>query len=196
MARKQGSHSEITGPRVRETAGRLFARHGFAAVSMRKIAAEVGVQAGALYNYTPDKQSLLLDLMRTHMEEALEEIGKIDLSGDPKEVLRKLTNFHIRFHKNRPDEIFIAYMELRNLTPENFEIIEDLRNAYEGHYASVLEAGVAQGVFHVRDTKVATRALIALLNGINNWYRSEGRLSIDEIEEIYWDFTKGIVGAS
>ncbi|NBT31879.1 MAG: TetR/AcrR family transcriptional regulator, partial [Rhodobacteraceae bacterium] len=71
MARKQGSHSEITGPKVRDAALKLIARHGYAAVSMRQIAAEVGVQAGALYNYTPDKQSLLQDLMRSHMEELL-----------------------------------------------------------------------------------------------------------------------------
>ena len=66
MARTQGSHSDITGPRIREAALRLFAQHGFAAVSMRQIASEVGVQAGALYNYIPDKQSLLFDLMQAH----------------------------------------------------------------------------------------------------------------------------------
>ena len=60
MARKQGSHSDITGPKVRDAALRLIAQHGYAAVSMRQIAAEVGIQAGALYNYTPDKQTLLL----------------------------------------------------------------------------------------------------------------------------------------
>ena len=67
MARKQGSHSDITGPKVRDAALRLIARHGYAAVSMRQIAAEVGIQAGALYNYTPDKQTLLFDLMQGHM---------------------------------------------------------------------------------------------------------------------------------
>ncbi|MCB2138465.1 MAG: TetR family transcriptional regulator, partial [Rhodobacteraceae bacterium] len=41
MARKPGSRSDITGPRIRTAARRLFARHGFAAVSMRQIAAEV-----------------------------------------------------------------------------------------------------------------------------------------------------------
>ena len=39
---------------------------------MRAIAAEVGVQA-ALYNYTPDKQSLLFDLMQAHMTDLLAE---------------------------------------------------------------------------------------------------------------------------
>ena len=38
---------------------------------MRQIAGEVGVQAGALYNYTTDKQSLLFDLMKGHMDELL-----------------------------------------------------------------------------------------------------------------------------
>jgi AcrR family transcriptional regulator len=60
MARTQGSHSDITGPRLRAVALALFARHGFAAVSMRRIAGEVGVQAGALYNYTPDKNQIQL----------------------------------------------------------------------------------------------------------------------------------------
>jgi len=195
MARKQGSHAEITGPKVREVALRLIAQHGYAAVSMRKIAAEVGVQAGALYNYTPDKQTLLLTLMRTHMEEALGSVQALDLSGDPVAALQRLTQHHIRFHEHRPDEIFIAYMELRNLSPENFEVIEDLRDAYEGHFAKVLEAGVALDVFKIKDVKTTTRALIALLNGINNWYRSEGRLSIDEIAEIYWDMIRRTVGA-
>jgi AcrR family transcriptional regulator len=75
MARKQGSHGDITGPKVRAAALRLFARHGFAAVSMRQIAGEVGVQAGALYLYTADKQALLFELMRDHLTELLERLA-------------------------------------------------------------------------------------------------------------------------
>ena len=71
MARKTGSHGDITGPKVHAAALRLIARHGFAAVSMRQIAHEVGVQAGALYRYTPDKQTLLFDLMLGHMDALL-----------------------------------------------------------------------------------------------------------------------------
>ncbi|MEF9606192.1 helix-turn-helix domain containing protein, partial [Paracoccus sp. PXZ] len=71
MARTQGSRAEITGPLIRDTARSLFARHGYAAVSMRQIAAEVGVQVGTLYIYTADKQALLADLLRVHMEELL-----------------------------------------------------------------------------------------------------------------------------
>ena len=71
MARTLGSRAEVTGPLIRAVALRLFARHGYAAVSMRQIAAEVGLQVGALYAYTPDKQALLADLLRSHMEDLL-----------------------------------------------------------------------------------------------------------------------------
>ena len=49
MARTQGSSSDITGPRIRRVAERLFAQAGFAAVSMRQIAAEVGVSLRKLH---------------------------------------------------------------------------------------------------------------------------------------------------
>ena len=44
----------------------LFARAGFHGVSMRDIAAEVGIQAAALYHHFPDKQALYLAAM-THL---------------------------------------------------------------------------------------------------------------------------------
>ena len=48
MARKSGSHSQITGPRIKQAALRLFAAEGYAAVSMRQIAKDVGVQVGMI----------------------------------------------------------------------------------------------------------------------------------------------------
>lgn len=110
MARTAGSHSDITGPRVLDAALRLFSQHGFAAVSMRQIARDVGVQAGALYNYTPDKQALLFNLMRRHMEDLLDQRANRDTSASPLERLEDFARFHIRYHLKRPDEVFIAYM--------------------------------------------------------------------------------------
>lgn len=195
MARTQGSHSDITGPRIRKAALSLFARHGFAAVSMRQIASEVGVQAGALYNYTPDKQSLLFRLMRDHMQELLQAYEGLDQTGDARDALRRFVGFHIRFHLQRPDEVFIAYMELRNLTPENFAEIEDLRRAYEDALEGILNDGQKAGLFAIADTKIATLAVIAMLNGVMTWYRSGGRLSLDQVEQVYWDMVSRAVSA-
>ena len=195
MARTTGSHSDITGPRIRETALRLFAAEGYAAVSMRKIASEVGVQAGALYNYTPDKQSLLFDLMRGHMDDLLAARKQAGQGGTPTQRLQEFTRFHITYHEDRPHEIFIAYMELRNLTDENFAVIEGLRRTYEGQLEAILDAGQREGVFAVPDTKLATYAVIAMLTGVNTWFREGGRLSLDEVEQVYWDMVRKAVGA-
>lgn len=191
MARTVGSHSELTGPRVRAAALRLFARGGYAAVSMRQIAAEVGVQAGALYNYTPDKQSLLAGLMVEHMEALLAAMP--DVSGDPVASLEAFVRFHISFHHARPDAVFIAYMELRNLTPENFAQVEKLRRTYEDRLETILRRGAEQGDFVVADPKVASFAVIAMLTGVNTWFREAGRLSLAQVQDIYWDMVRASV---
>lgn len=185
MARKTGSHSDITGPKVREAAQRLIARHGFAAVSMRQIAGEVGVQAGALYLYTPDKQTLLFDLMRVHMEELLEAVARVDLTGSPSAALDRFTRFHIAFHLDRAEAVFISYMELRNLTSENFAHVEAQRKAYETLLETILQRGKDAGVFAIPDTRIATMALIAMLTGLTTWYREGGRLDRAELEQVY-----------
>ena len=192
MARTAGSHSENTGPRVREAALKLFARGGYAAVSMRAIAAEVGVQVGALYNYTADKQSLLFDLLESHMTELL--AARVDdtmLAPDAR--LQAFVAFHIEFHHARPDAVFISYMELRNLSPENFARIEGLRRTYEDALESILRDGVAAGAFSVADTKITTLAIIAMLTGVNMWFRTGGRLSLEEITAQYWDMVRRAV---
>lgn len=193
MARTIGSHSDKTGPRLRAAALRLFARRGYAAVSMREIAAEVGVQVGAIYNYTPDKQSLLFDLMHSHMAELLEAFQD-DPALPPQIRLRRFVGFHLGFHRDRPDAVFIAYMELRNLSADNFSAIEAMRKTYEDALETIIQDGAAAGVFQVADTKLATFAVIAMLTGVNTWFRPDGRLAIEDIETQYWQMVRGAVG--
>ena len=179
---------------MRAAALRLFAQHGYAAVSMRRIAGEVGVQAGALYNYTPDKQSLLFDLMREHMEALLATRAQMPKEG-PVEALEAFTRFHIRFHSQRPDEVFVSDMELRSLEPDNFAVIEGLRRTYEGQLEAILRHGNAAGEFTVPEPKVSAMAVIAMLTGVNTWFRAGGRLSLGEVEDVYWGMVRRAAGA-
>ncbi len=195
MARKQGSHAGITGPRVQDTALRLFAQHGFAAVSMRQIAAEVGVQAGALYNYTADKQSLLFDLLQGNMTDLMGGLDSADLKGPPLSRLEGFTRFHIRYHLPRRDLVFLSYMELRNLSESNYATIARLRRAYEDRLEAILLDGVASADFAIDDCRIATLALIAQLTGITNWYRPDGRLSEEQVAETYWGLVRRTVAA-
>ncbi|MCH2095686.1 MAG: TetR/AcrR family transcriptional regulator [Rhodobacteraceae bacterium] len=196
MARTAGSHAETTGPRIQAAALRLFAHLGYAAVSMRQIAAEVGVQAGALYNYTADKQSLLMSLMELHMQDVLDARQAARSEGTPLARLESFVKFHIGFHLARPDALLVSYMELRNLEPENFAKIEALRRDYENELERILSDGTAQGIFSLDDPKIATLAIISMLNGVVHWFRPDGRLEQVDIEEIYWGMVRRAVGAT
>lgn len=195
MARKTGSHGDITGPAIRASALRLFARSGYAAVSMREIAGDVGVRAGALYLYTPDKQTLLFDLLREHMEHVLTSWESARSGETPLERLEAFVRFHIDYHLDRSDEVFLSYMELRNLSPENFEKIEVLRRQYEAELEAILSDGHGSEDFRLPDVRVSTMALIAMLNGVLTWYREGGRLSRDRIQRIYWNMARRMVRA-
>ena len=59
----------------------------------------------------------------------------------------------------------------------------------------ILHSGQQAGQFAIPDTKIATLAVIAMLNGVMTWYRSGGRLSLDEVEQIYWNMVHKAVTA-
>lgn len=195
MARRSGSYSEITGPRIRSAARTLFARYGFAAVSMRQIAAEVGVQAGAIYLYTKDKESLLFDLLRDHMQDLIRIYDARPKATTPLARLEDFTRFHITHNLDHPEAVFLSYMELRNLSPANFAEIEGLRSAYEDRLHGILTDGETAGFFVLSDAKLATMAIIAMLNGVNTWFRESGRLSRQGVAGIYWDMVRKAVAA-
>lgn len=196
MARTTGSNGEETARKIDDVALKLFAQKGYAAVSMREIAREVGVQAGALYNYSPNKQDLLARLLVEHMQALLsawEDERAKELH--PVAALKAFVLFHIRYHVERPDQVFISYMELRNLEPENFSRVEKLRQQYERALKAILQHGQEQGSFNIADVHVAAMAILAQLTGVTTWYRAKGRLSQQKIEEIYTQLVCQSVGA-
>ncbi|WP_394688493.1 TetR/AcrR family transcriptional regulator [Hoeflea sp.] len=195
MARRAGSSGAETAEKLRNVALELFAQSGYAAVSMRAIAAATGVQAGAIYNHFPTKQDLLNELLQVHMETLLASWAEAEQPGLlPPDALEEFVRFHIRYHLDRSREVFISYMELRNLEGENFNEIERLRRQYERVPFAILERGAADGSFSIIDPQVTTMAIIAMLNGMTTWYRDNGRLSLDEIEAIYVRLVARLVG--
>ena len=195
MARTIGSSGPQTARRVRDQALILFARQGYAAVSMRQIADQAGLQAGALYNHFQNKQEILVELLASHMRGLIAawELQSREFSS-PLDAIEGFVRFHIRYHLDKQDAVFISYMELRNLTPDNFKAIEAHRRVYEGFLRKIISSGVEQRQFSVIDVPVAAMAILAMLTGLNSWYRTGGRLDVDQLEEIYVNMTRGSIG--
>lgn len=197
MARTVGSDGERTEALIREAAARLIARRGFEAVSMRQLAAEVGVQAAALYRYFPTKEDLLYSLMLQHMERLHESWAIASRGdGDPTQRLSRFVTNHIHFHVERRHSTHVNNMELRSLSPERLSAILKLRSAYEKELRQILRDGAASGAFKVEDTTLNAMAIIQMITGVIVWFRPDERLSVEEVTATYHQMTMRLVGAA
>jgi len=196
MARTTGSDGEKTEAAIREAAVNLIARLGYEAMSMRQLAAEVGVQAAALYRYFPTKEELLFKLMREHMEGLIAawDVAR-PVSADPAARLSAYVRNHIAFHIERRHATHVSNMELRSLSPERLTQILKQRTAYEKELRAILRDGADAGVFTVEDTGLTAMALIQMMTGVIVWFRPGERLSITEVTATYLSMTMRLVGA-
>lgn len=188
MARTVGSNGARTAQAIRQAGVQLIYKHGYEAMSLRQLAAEVGLQSGSLYKYFDNKQSLLFDIVRDHMEDLITraEAALADVEG-PLDRLKAFVDFHLRYHMTRNAHVFIANMEIRSLDEEHRAVVVGMRQRYEAMLEDALKAGAAAGVFRVPEPRVATYAIISMLTGICMWYRADGRLSQDELVHLYTD---------
>ena len=199
MARKQGISAAETAEKIKQRATHLFAQHGYEAVTMRQIAAAVGVMPGALYHHFVTKQELLACLMNEHMQRLLtawknysEDIHFHALRADVQ--LDKFVVFHIHYHITLPDDVFLSFMELRSLDTENFQKIEQQRKAYEFILKTILTDGQRSGDMSVHDVHVTAMAILGMLTGLNGWFNQSGRLSEQEITGCYRNLAAQMVG--
>lgn len=197
MARKTGSSGPKTQQAIRAAGLKLLRRHGYEGMSLRQLAAEVGLQQGSLYNHIRTKQDLLMELLRGHMMDLLRaldrELAEVTV---PIARLRAFIAFHLHYHMTRQAEVFVINFELRSLEPQNYVEIVKLRQAYERVLAEILAAGMRDKSLRRADIQVASYALLAMLTGICTWYRPDGRLSEAEIVGIHTDLAlRGLVAA-
>lgn len=192
MARKTGSSGPKTEMAIRAAGLKLLHAHGYEGMSLRALAAEVGVQQGSLYNHIRTKQDLLVNLLRAHMLDLLQSLDRA-LNQPPPGVkgtlprLRAFIAFHLHYHMTRQAEVFVINFELRSLEPQNYAEIIALRQRYEKCLADILATGMRDKSLRKADVQIATYALLAMLTGICTWYKPAGRLSEAEIITVHTD---------
>lgn len=197
MARTTGSDGERTEAAIRTAAAGLIARFGYEAVSMRQLAAEVGVQAAALYRYFPTKEDLLFALMVDHMEGLAASWERARRAGGtPAGRLADFVRHHIRFHVERRHATHVSNMELRSLSRDKLSQVLKLRGAYEKELRQILREGAETDALVVDDPALTAMAIIQMLTGVIVWFRPDQRLSVDEVAEKYLAMTMRLVGAA
>lgn len=164
----------------------LFAEYGYHAAPLRDIARIAGIQAASIYHHYPSKQALLVEIMETYMQRLTANLERILLTYDnPVQRLNEAVANHIRMHTMYKDEFFIIDTEIRALEDKNRPGILALRKRYEVLFQEILRNGMERNVFRQSDVKVASYAIIAMCTEVATWFRSDGRLSTQQVILLY-----------
>jgi AcrR family transcriptional regulator len=178
----------LTKAQVHEAAITLFAEKGYHGTTLRDIGAALSVQAGSLYNHISSKEELLFELLTESVQYRIDSLrAAIKDIDDPVERFRVAIDVSIMSRPEKHREVFVAQSELRALDKPKRAAVIAVRDEYEELLGSILEYGVRRGAFVIGDQKLTVYAIIAVVQQIGQWFTPGGRLSLQQVSEIYQD---------
>lgn len=174
---------------IKQVAIDLFFRKGYFATSISEIARGCDIRKASIYYHYCGKESLLLDIMQTTMQDLLSSLqASLSDADDIEASMRAAIRTHVLFHLQYQKETFIASSELRGLSADNFREIVAQRDDYERIFQTLIGQGIDRGIFALGDIKILSYAILTLCTAGASWFRPEGRLSMEEIARIYENF--------
>ncbi len=178
-----------TRQRVFDAARDLFDREGIEGLSMRKIAATVGLTPMALYRHFADKDALIGALTEDGLLAWDRRLAQVQADA-PLDLLRGSMDAFIDFALQEPrrfEAAFILSSRAARKFPEDFA---QRRSAPVNRLIDQVEAARAQGLIGEASTLDLLMTVWALAQGLVGLYRA-GRFSS---EAVFRDFSARAIG--
>ena len=179
---------------------RVFARKGYYNSRVSDIAREAGIAAGTIYLYFHTKEDILITLFRKNMAEFVSAVWEaIAEERDAIAKVKRLVSLHFEILERHPDLAAIVQVELRHgqkffRGPATQEI-----GGYFALIASVLEEGVAKGLFRTDlPVKVAAKMLFGAMDQMaTSWVLGKrGYRLVDTASDVAALFLQGCAAKS
>ncbi|MFC1936782.1 TetR/AcrR family transcriptional regulator [Chloroflexota bacterium] len=169
---------------ILEAAAQIIAQKGFHAASMQDIAEAVDLRKASLYHHVSSKQEILVDLLDQALDMLIERMEAVVTQDLPAmEKFRMVMQAYLGLMLERRDLASVLLLEHRSLEPDKRLRHIPRRDRFEALWRSVIEDGVAEGVFNTEDPGLAIKSVLGVANWTVMWYQPDGRLSADEIIE-------------
>lgn len=143
---------------TREHALQLFASKGYHAVSMRELAASLGLTVGSLYNHVESKEALLLEFIEELYETLCVKAARVLGKSSRDARAQALIKMHLALHDSMPAHFILVEHDARHLCEEYRAIAARAR----GRYLSLL-------AHHCNLDIPSAGAALALLNSAPAW---------------------------
>ena len=158
-------HGAETRARLLAAAGRILAAEGLEALSLRRLAEEVGTTTRAVYSLFGGKDGLL-SAMYEQMSRTLVRLHRaVPPSGDARSELLALTRAYRASARRHPNLYPLVFgPALPGFTPTK----EAVLRARDGlsRVVEAIQRGIAQGHFQGRDADTIAHELWALVHGL------------------------------
>lgn len=176
--------------RILETSLTLFGERGFHAISVRDIAAALGMQPSSLYSHVTSKQELLALLIRIGHEEhrALVTAAFEACGPDPAEQIVAVTRAHVQLHTGYPLLARVCNRELASLAEQDRGEILAIRLDSERLMAEVVERGQRLGAFQPVEPLLAVAAIGAMGIRAADWWAPESGVTAEQVADTYAHF--------
>jgi AcrR family transcriptional regulator len=115
----------------------------------------------------------------------------------PEEKFRDGVRTYLGFLTEHRALSSVLLLEHRSLNSELQKKHIPHRDQVEKLWLSILDDGIAAGIYHSEEPDIFVRALLGVLNWTITWYRPDGRLSSEEIADQFSDlFLAGLKSAA
>lgn len=166
-----------------QAAARLFVEKGFAATTTRDIAEAVGMCSGSPFYHFRSKQELLKATIIEGLQAGHRRLQvAIDGIGDPAQRLRLLIRTHLGILLEGDCHAPMLLYESRSVDASCRAEIAAAADCYQQIWQRTLDELATVGTLR-SSAKPLRLLLFGMLNGVTQWYRPGGELSLDEIAE-------------
>jgi AcrR family transcriptional regulator len=167
------------------TAADLFALKGYSATSTRELSDALGMTKGTFYHHFPSKEELLVQICRESLTRATDSaLSVLAEARSSSERLESLVRQHVLTMLADQALHTTMLIELRSLSPANYEAVVALRDAYNQIIYDAISQCQADGTLAADiDAHLVTLLLLNLLNWTIFWYRPTGEHTPSEIAD-------------
>ena len=182
--------------RTISVAADLFYERGYENTSLDSIAERMNVTKPFIYAHFASKAELLAEICSRGIASALAALDGVltHAQGTPRERLQELGRRFAESVLNSQRHIAIFAREEKNLAPDDFHRISEMRRTFDHKLVQLLDEGVAAGEFNIPDTRMAALAIGGMVSWAYVWYRPDGRLTLPQVSNQLAQLMLNLVG--
>jgi AcrR family transcriptional regulator len=159
---------------VYQKATKLFREKGYLRTTMNDIAQELDIKKGSLYYYIKDKETLLFEILDRITDILANSGASVSLDHlSTQEKLDRLIHEHFMNVKKYKNEIPLLVYEVKNLRPDQRDIIIKKRREYEEAFLKVIREGIADGTFLDHNHHVVAFFILGGAFWFSQWFSGE-----------------------